>query len=371
MYLTNTIAKAKRDTLVGKLIRSYSEILGPTFIKISQTLAYRDDLFSQLTLKEIKPLLNSCPSELHLEKKVAQQFPHVTELKLIGSGTIAQVYSGYIKDKKYAFKVKRTNIVENIKQDIEFIKNWLKFINKQFPQYNIYKRFNTIENSILTQTDFKKEIKNCHIFEKLTEKLPNIKTAHVYEELSSDDIIVMDFIEGTPLCDTVVITDQNLLKQILKLWLNGLLDYGIIHGDLHMGNLIQQPNGDIVILDFGLVFDVKPSIQIKFFEYMNYFIRRDIEKIIDWIFCNYIVGEKTEVFKNKVCNLVNIYINKEQIKFWDFSKELDILMLEHNLELNEEYVELEISKTTSFVIMKTLNNDKNMLLSIFEELDLM
>ena len=48
----------KRDTFVGKLLRSYSQILGPTFIKICQTLVYRNDLLPQHTLDELKPLLN-------------------------------------------------------------------------------------------------------------------------------------------------------------------------------------------------------------------------------------------------------------------------------------------------------------------------
>jgi len=370
-YVNVMYSSSKRDTLIGKLMKSYSETLGPTFVKICQTLVYRNDLLPQKTLDELKPLLNKCMPEDNLENKIKNTFGNVSNIELIGSGTIAQVYSGCLEGKKYAFKVKRTEINKHIKKDISFLEEWFSFIHKYYPYCNILKRFDIIKKSIIIQTDFNKEIENCLIFEKVSQKLPNITVPHVYTDMSTEDIIVMDFIDGTPLCDTTTITDQNILKQILKLWLNGLLDYGLIHGDLHLGNLVKKHNSeDLVILDFGLVFNIQPTIQVKFMEYMNYFVNRDIQQITEWIFTNYILGEKTDKFKNDVKSLISKYITEEHIRFWDFSRELDILLLEHNLELSEQFIELEISKTTSFAIMQTLNNDTTMLLGIFDELGL-
>jgi predicted unusual protein kinase regulating ubiquinone biosynthesis (AarF/ABC1/UbiB family) len=147
-YVNVMYSGPKRHILVGKLMKSYSETLGPTFIKICQTLVYRNDLLPQQTLDELKPLLNKCIPEKNLENKIKTTFLNVSNIKLIGSGTIAQVYSGYLENKKYAFKVRRTNIENQMKQDIIFLEEWLSLIHKWYPYCNILKRFDIIKKSV-------------------------------------------------------------------------------------------------------------------------------------------------------------------------------------------------------------------------------
>ena len=195
----------KREVLIGKLLRSYSELLGPTFVKICQTLVYRNDLLPQRTLNELKPLLNKCKPEKNLENKIESHFMNVNDIKLIGSGTIAQVYSGYLENKKYVFKVKRTGIDDLMKQDILFLEQWLRFIHKYYPYYNIYKRFNMIKKSVLIQTDFTNEINNFQTFAKVTKKLPDITVPHVYENMCTDEIIVMEFIADDGMIERSVV----------------------------------------------------------------------------------------------------------------------------------------------------------------------
>ena len=358
-----------RQKLIGKIMRYYAEYLGPTFIKICQSLTHRTDLLHNNTVNELKPLLKDCTPENNLEEKLQEQFTNIKELKLIGSGSIAQVYSGFINNKKYAFKIKRTNIDEQMNSDIYVIERWLNIINYFYPYYRIYNRFQQFKNAILIQTNFSTEIKNNLLFQKAVKKLPNIEIVKIHTELSTNNIIVMDYIEGKTLSENTTLTNITLIHQIVKLWFNTLFDYNIIHGDLHYGNIIIN-NDKLFILDFGLVFNIKPKIQIKFMEYLKYCIELDKINIYEWLLNNYIDGDKTEIFKIELMNLIEKYIIKRYIRVWDFGKEIDKLLLKYKLFLNEEYIELEISQATSGSLMKSLNNDPKLLKSILHELDI-
>lgn len=355
---------------VGKLIKRYAEILGPTFIKICQMLSYRDDLLPEETLKELKTLLHTCTPEKNLEQKLKDKFQNVTDLTLVGSGSIAQVYSGFIDNKQYAFKVKRTNIVQKMSDEINLLEGWLIFFNNKFPYYKINERFKIFKKSILIQTDFLKEIENNKLISKGTKKLKNVSVVNIIEELSNNEIIVMEYIDGKPLCETENINELAILREIIKLWLNTLFDYSIIHGDLHYGNILVKEN-KIVIIDFGLVFNIKPSIQVSFIQYLNYCVKLEADKIYKWLIENYIQGDITEIFKKELMDIIYYYKKNNNMRVWDFGKDINKIIFKHNLFLNEEYIELEISQATSSAVLRTLNDSPEVLKIILEELELL
>lgn len=355
---------------VGRLMKYYCEILGPTFIKICQMLSYRDDLLPEETLKELKTLLHTCSPEKNLEQKITSKFPSVTDLTLIGSGSIAQVYSGFIDDKKYAFKVKRTNIAQKMEEEIKLLESWLNFMDKKYPFYKINERFKIFKKSILIQTDFHKEIENNKLISKGTKKLKNVSVVNIIEEMSCNDIIVMEYIDGKPLCESENINELDILREIIKLWLNTLFDYSIIHGDLHYGNILVKDH-KIVIIDFGLVFNIKPSIQVSFIQYLNYCVKLEGERIYNWLIDNYIQGDITENFKQELLDVIYYYIKNNNMRVWDFGKDINKIIFKYNLFLNEEYIELEISQATSSSVLRTLNDSPEVLKIILEELELL
>lgn len=355
---------------VGKLMKYYAEILGPTFVKMCQMLSYRDDLLPEETLQELKTLLHTCSTEKDLDKKIKEKFSSVTDLNLIGSGSIAQVYSGVIENVKYAFKVKRTNIAQRMEEEIKLLEGWLNYFDKKIPYYKIVNRFQIFKKSILIQTNFLKEIENNKLISKGTKKLENVAVVKIFEDLSNDEIIVMEYIDGIPLCEYKNITDFIVLKEIIKLWLNTLFDYCIMHGDLHYGNILVQEK-KIVIIDFGLVFNIKPSVQVLFLEYLNLLVKLKSDKLYEWVLENYILGNITDTFKKELKELIYFYQKDNTMKIWDFGKDMHKLIFKYGLMMNEQFIELEVSQLTSSAVLKTLNDSPTVLKNILEELELL
>ncbi|MCR5701375.1 MAG: serine/threonine protein kinase [Lachnospiraceae bacterium] len=69
--------------------------------------------------------------------------------------------------------------------------------------------------------------------------------------------VVMDYIEGRPLCDVISEEGPQTLKHVLDwgLQLCDALDYlhnmSVVYGDMKPSNILLKPNGKVVLVDFG------------------------------------------------------------------------------------------------------------------------
>ena len=54
---------------------------------------------------------------------------------------------------------------------------------------------------------------------------------------------------------------------------------GVLHCDPHPGNLLRTPDGKLCILDWGLVTNLDPDLQISFIEHIAHLTSRDYEKV--------------------------------------------------------------------------------------------
>ncbi len=86
---------------------------------------------------------------------------------------------------------------------------------------------------------------------------PNIATFHEVSEADSRAFIVMEYIEGAPLSDTVK-NEKLSLSEILTLaiqageGLQAAHEKGVIHRDVKPENIMVTPKGHVKITDFGL-----------------------------------------------------------------------------------------------------------------------
>ena len=78
------------------------------------------------------------------------------------------------------------------------------------------------------------------------------------EDLSTDRLLTMTWLEGLPLLAFVAKhEDQELRNRValnmFRAWYVPFYNYGVIHGDPHQGNYTVRDNLDINLLDFGCV----------------------------------------------------------------------------------------------------------------------
>ena len=86
--------------------------------------------------------------------------------------------------------------------------------------------------------------------------LPRVKIPRNYPEVTSRRVHVAEWVDGEKLSQSTADDVGELVNLGVITYLTQLLDTGFFHADPHPGNMLRTPDGQLVILDFGLMTEV-------------------------------------------------------------------------------------------------------------------
>ena len=281
------MAIKKRDSFWGfsplspKELKNNISRLGASFIKLAQVLATRSDFFSTAYLEELKTLHDDLPPMSKKEFEIVFKesfrnsdiFAQFNE-RAIASASIGQVHKATLKDGTHvAVKLRRHKIKERVLADIKII----GFFNKLFkPLFSQYTK-NSIEAVIVEfgkmikqEVSFRTELQNLISFSQ-TYKDSAVNFPKPYEAYCNDSAIVMSFEEGFRFDDKENILKnkidfKKIIENLVVFYTEQMLVRGFFHADPHPGNLLVRPNGELVLLDFGMVKKVPNDTRIAIIE---------------------------------------------------------------------------------------------------------
>jgi ubiquinone biosynthesis protein len=85
---------------------------------------------------------------------------------------------------------------------------------------------------------------------------------HVYAELSTDRVLVLEYLRGTPLSAVDQIAPgerRDVARRLAAVYATMIFEHGFFHGDPHPGNVLVLPDGRLGLLDFGLAKELPPG----------------------------------------------------------------------------------------------------------------
>jgi hypothetical protein len=179
------------------------------------------------------------------------------DLHVVGCGTIGRVF----RYKDYALKVKIPGVLERIERDLAWIENIALTIDVvTMYRFFLHRKIRTVHESICRQNDFAHELQNAMQYT-LEMKKHGIDDTCIfvptfYPELSSDDMVVMAFVEGRTLAAVTNPADEipeRVREELHKYLLFNLTLFKFCHADLHVGNIIMENHTKcMAIIDFGM-----------------------------------------------------------------------------------------------------------------------
>ncbi len=255
--------------------------LGASFIKLAQVLATRSDFFSADYLDELKELHDKLPPmsqkefNLVFEKSFGNgdifiDFSH----QPIASASIGQVHSAYLKDNtKVAVKLLRFGIGEQVRADIKIINLFNNIFRPLFSTYtknSIESVISEFSKMIIQEVSLKHELNNLKEFS-IVYKDSGIRFPVPYEEYCTNEALVMSFEEGFRFDDKENLLKHNidfkpLISQLVNFYADQMLLNGYFHADPHPGNLLVSTQGELILLDFGMVKRVPNETRVAIIE---------------------------------------------------------------------------------------------------------
>ncbi|MEX1099531.1 MAG: AarF/ABC1/UbiB kinase family protein, partial [Bacteriovoracaceae bacterium] len=202
--------------------------------------------------------------EESLGKKIEEVFQSIDE-EPIGVASIGIVYKAkLLTGEDVVVKIKRPNIASNIRIDFEiiaFIVAQAERVSDDIKFLGISRAIDDFFKSIQLELNFLLEAQNAQTLKSNLEKVDKENIIHipkVYRELSNEDALIMERLDGKPftaikdLASEAPHLEERLMKCVRMFTHNMLVD-GFFHADLHGGNFFLMPDGRIGLIDFGLM----------------------------------------------------------------------------------------------------------------------
>ena len=269
--------------------------LGPTFVKLGQVLAQRQDMIPPDFVHEFSKLQDKVPPfgmalvrqqiRTELGRELEDVFSEFDEHP-VGAASMAQGHLAKLKDGTEVFvKIQRPGIAQSMRLDMEILVQLASALERHSEELGFLRPVKIVEefkNSLEQELDFSREMANQMRFAHQFKNREGIHIPWVYEEYCTKQILTMEFIRGIKATnlDELRAAGADLVK-LSELGANLLLeqffDYGFFHADPHPGNMFFQLPSTICYIDFGNVGRITVDERKLFGDMMMYLVAGDFK----------------------------------------------------------------------------------------------
>lgn len=246
---------------VAQMLSMEKSILPQAYVeKFSLAQFSVPPLSAPLVIKTFKKYFGKNPNELFDSFNATS----------VNAASIGQVHVAQKNGKKLAVKIQYPGVADSIASDLAMVKpvamSMFNIKGKDSDKY-----FKEVENKLIEETDYILEVQQSKEIAKACQHIPNLQFPNYYEELSSERIITMDYMEGEHLSE---FTSYNSNKAIANTIGQALWDFYMhqihvlkkVHADPHPGNFLVSPNQQLIVLDFGCMKTIPMTFYTPYFE---------------------------------------------------------------------------------------------------------
>lgn len=355
------------------------EELGPTFIKIGQILSTRIDIIPRDYIDSLSKLRSNVKqiSKEEIESILDTEYKNKDEVfesidELLGTGSIAQVHMATLKNKeKVVIKVCKKNVYEQMMLDVSLMKKAIKILhlNKLIKVIDLNKVLDEILEVAYEESNFNIEKEHLIKFKKLNINDSNISSPKVYSNISTNKVLVMEYIDGILLDKIELLNKEGYdLEKISYIlsdnYIKQALNDGFFHADPHPNNIMIRKNA-ITYIDLGMM----GTLENKNKELLNKCIMKIIEedyyevaKILV-LMCEKTGDVDMSKLKKDISNILSSSAtsNLNEIDIAKFTSDMFLMLKENNLTLDKDITMLVRGIIIIEATLSSLNPNLNLI----------
>ncbi|AHG91830.1 ABC-1 domain-containing protein [Gemmatirosa kalamazoonensis] len=280
-------------------LRRRLELLGPTFIKLGQILAIREDLLPRAVTSELQNLFDRLPAvpfaearaiiERSLGRPIADLFESVEDPP-IGSASIAQVHRAWLLGgEAVVVKVMKPGVADLIRADLTLLGAVGRLLEAVIPRYQPRQVISEFAAYTIREIDYGYEADNAETFAANFADEPDVVFPRIVRDASAADVLTMEFLDGLKPSDPRVLampaeSRARLIDLGAAAIVRMLYQDGFFHADLHAGNLLVLP-GDpatgspvrVGFIDLGMVGRFEERTRRRMLHYFNALVNGDVD----------------------------------------------------------------------------------------------
>lgn len=273
--------------------------LGPTFIKIGQSLSTRADLIPLEYVQELSQLQDRVPAfgnqeaiatiETELGRSISDLFLEF-EVNPLACASLGQVHKARLHSgEEVVVKVQRPGLEGLFNLDFEVLHQLVRSGKRYLPalkKYDLEAIYQEFFELLFREIDYIHEGKNADRFQLNFKNYARIKVPKIYWEYTTKKVLTLEYLPGIKVDDRPTLQAHGInVDEIIQLgicsYLKQLLQDGFFQSDPHPGNMAVSRQGDLIFYDFGTMAEVKSVAKDQMIQTFFAVLRKDTNKVVE------------------------------------------------------------------------------------------
>jgi len=237
---------------------------GP-LMKVAQIMATIPEALPQEYVQELIQLQSNAPAMgwLFVKRRMAAELGpdwqdqfDAFEHEAAAAASLGQVHRAKLDDADLACKLQYPDMQSAVEADVKQLKLIFSIYgsyDKSIDTRNIHAE---IAERLREELDYEREARHMALYADMLKAEKHIHVPSVLPDLCTKRLLTMEWLDGRRLLDFKDADQETrnaIALNMFRAWYVPFYDYGIIHGDPHLGNYSVRDDLDINLLDFGCV----------------------------------------------------------------------------------------------------------------------
>ncbi len=263
------------DSDHGEQARALHAILGGLkgpLMKVAQILATVPDVLPAEFTAELAKLQSNAPSMgwAFVKRRMSGELGPDWQKKFKSfeqdaarAASLGQVHRARdMKGRELACKIQYPDMASVVEADLKQLQLAFVIYRRYDPAIDPSEIHAELSERLREELDYRREARNMQLFAEMLKSEKAIHVPRLSESLSSGRLLSMSWLDGAPLMQFVdghLESRNAVARNMFRAWYVPFYNFGVIHGDPHLGNYMVRPDAEINLMDFGCVRVFKPS----------------------------------------------------------------------------------------------------------------
>jgi predicted unusual protein kinase regulating ubiquinone biosynthesis (AarF/ABC1/UbiB family) len=265
--------KVDRAENAADLKAALGGLKGP-LMKVAQIMATIPDALPKEYVQELQQLQANAPAMgwPFVKRRMAAELGNSWqgrfksfEHNAAAAASLGQVHRATAHDgQALACKLQYPNMASAVEADLSQLSIIFSIYERYDRAIHTKEIHGEIADRLREELDYELEGRHMALYRRM---LAGEKHVHLPEPLlalSTKRLLTMSWIEGKPVMQMLegkpsLDLRNRIAFNMFRAWYVPFYEYGVIHGDPHLGNYTMRPNGDVNLLDFGCIRIFEPK----------------------------------------------------------------------------------------------------------------
>ncbi|MBO6835130.1 MAG: AarF/ABC1/UbiB kinase family protein [Alphaproteobacteria bacterium] len=264
--------KLDKDQHAGQLKARIGGLKGP-LMKVAQILATIPDALPAEYAEELRQLQSNAPPMgwPFVRRRMSSELgPGWTkrfgefEKEAAHAASLGQVHRAQLEDgTRLACKLQYPDMASAIDADLRQLKLIFSIYERYDKAISTKRIYEELSERLREELDYEREAKAMRLYAGMLAQEPKVHVPEAVAALSTKRLLTMTWLDGKPLMDfrdSPLEVRNELALAMFRAWYVPFYEYGVIHGDPHLGNYtVREDQASINLLDFGCIRVFPPS----------------------------------------------------------------------------------------------------------------